>query len=80
MAIINIKKNQQYSNVLFKYNNNNNKSFLKERFDDLHEFNLATLERKRIIKQPGNTGPTPRTFHKSQMIEGYMYIIGGFDG
>jgi len=48
------------------------------RFQDLHEFNLI----HRVWSQVATTdiSPSPRTFHKSVVHNGYMYILGGFDG
>lgn len=36
------------------------------------------LSWKRIIVS--GEGPTSRSFHRSVIFEGFMYILGGFDG
>jgi N-acetylneuraminic acid mutarotase len=48
------------------------------RFPDLHEFDLV----RRLWSKVSTTSvpPTARTFHKTNVHEGYMYILGGFDG
>ena len=52
--------------------------FFQERFGDLHEYSFLLETWKRIIVS--GEGPTARSFHKSTVFEGYMYILGGFDG
>ena len=51
---------------------------MQERFNDLFEYNFSNKTWKRIYVS--NDGPSPRTFHKSFLNEGILYIIGGFDG
>jgi len=48
------------------------------RFPDLHEYNFITKSWNKV----NTTGvmPSARTFHKAVVHEGYMYILGGFDG
>ena len=46
-----------------------------ERFSDLLKFDLEKESWKRII--PVNAGPSARTFHKSVIIDGKFYILGG---
>jgi len=48
------------------------------RFPDLHEYNFT----HRLWSKVNTTSvqPSARTFHKTVVHEGYMYILGGFDG
>eukprot|EP00403_Amphidinium_massartii_P044184 CAMPEP_0178456924 /NCGR_PEP_ID=MMETSP0689_2-20121128/46746_1 /TAXON_ID=160604 /ORGANISM="Amphidinium massartii, Strain CS-259" /LENGTH=777 /DNA_ID=CAMNT_0020083147 /DNA_START=45 /DNA_END=2376 /DNA_ORIENTATION=- len=48
------------------------------RFPDLHEYNFT----QRYWTKVNTTAvqPSARTFHKTVVHEGYMYILGGFDG
>ena len=50
----------------------------QNRFADLFEFDMV----ERTWSEVMTTGepPTPRTFHKSVVHDGHMYILGGFDG
>lgn len=50
----------------------------QERFNDIFEFVYETKTWTRVITI-GNA-PTSRTFHQMIMYQGYMYVIGGFDG
>jgi N-acetylneuraminic acid mutarotase len=49
-----------------------------ERFNDIHELVYDTASWTRVITI-GNP-PSPRTFHQSIMLNGYIHIMGGFDG
>ena len=50
----------------------------QERFNDIHEFCYETNAWTRVVSI--GTAPSPRTFHQSLFLNGYMYILGGFDG
>jgi len=50
----------------------------QERFNDIHEFVFETQSWTRVITI--GTPPSPRTFHQSLIHNGFLYIMGGFDG
>lgn len=48
------------------------------RYNDIHTFNLSVKSWTRVIVP--NEMPTPRTFHKSVVVNKQMFVVGGFDG
>ncbi|CAE7818686.1 unnamed protein product [Symbiodinium sp. CCMP2456] len=48
------------------------------RFPDLHEYNFTHRHWLKVATM--SLQPSARTFHKTVVHEGYMYILGGFDG
>lgn len=48
------------------------------RFPDLHEYNFTHRHWSKVSTT--SVQPSARTFHKTVEHEGYMYILGGFDG
>mmetsp|Transcript_110192 Transcript_110192/g.235255 ORF Transcript_110192/g.235255 Transcript_110192/m.235255 type:complete len:782 (+) Transcript_110192:69-2414(+) len=48
------------------------------RFPDLHEYNFTHRHWSKVSTT--SMQPSARTFHKSVVHGGYMYILGGFDG
>lgn len=48
------------------------------RFPDLHEYNFTHRHWSKVSTT--SIQPSARTFHKTVVHEGYMYILGGFDG
>eukprot|EP00930_Biecheleria_cincta_P027704 TRINITY_DN19403_c0_g1_i1.p1 TRINITY_DN19403_c0_g1~~TRINITY_DN19403_c0_g1_i1.p1 ORF type:complete len:778 (-),score=111.17 TRINITY_DN19403_c0_g1_i1:264-2597(-) len=48
------------------------------RFPDLHEYNFTNRQWLKVATTA--VQPTARTFHKTVVHEGFMYILGGFDG
>ncbi|CAE7209638.1 Afg1l [Symbiodinium necroappetens] len=48
------------------------------RFPDLHEYNFTHRHWLKVATM--SVQPSARTFHKTVVHEGYMYILGGFDG
>lgn len=48
------------------------------RFPDLHEYNFTTRTWAKV--NTTSIQPSARTFHKTVVHEGFMYILGGFDG
>ena len=48
------------------------------RFSDVYELNLNLRYWTRVETE--GTAPSPRTFHRALLYEGYMYVLGGFDG
>lgn len=48
------------------------------RFPDLHEYSFTLRQWSKV--NTTSVQPSARTFHKSIVHEGYMYILGGFDG
>eukprot|EP00743_Colponemidia_sp_Colp-15_P003784 GILK01004081.1.p1 GENE.GILK01004081.1~~GILK01004081.1.p1 ORF type:complete len:816 (-),score=109.19 GILK01004081.1:45-2492(-) len=48
------------------------------RFSDLNEFDFETRTWARV--NTTGTSPSSRTFHKAVLHDGYMYVMGGFDG
>lgn len=54
------------------------------RFPDLHEYNFTHRTWSQVTTAAGPSAglsvPSARTFHKTVVHEGYMYILGGFDG
>jgi len=48
------------------------------RFPDLHEYNFTQRHWSKVLTT--SMQPSARTFHKTVVHEGYMYILGGFDG
>lgn len=48
------------------------------RFPDLHEYNFTSRHWSKVSTT--SVQPSARTFHKTVVHEGYMYILGGFDG
>jgi len=48
------------------------------RFPDLHEYNFTHRHWTKVSTT--SVQPSARTFHKTVVHEGYMYILGGFDG
>mmetsp|Transcript_10290 Transcript_10290/g.26135 ORF Transcript_10290/g.26135 Transcript_10290/m.26135 type:complete len:786 (+) Transcript_10290:111-2468(+) len=48
------------------------------RFADLHEFSLTSRSWSAVVVH--NAPPSARTFHKTVVHDGCMYILGGFDG
>lgn len=48
------------------------------RFSDVCELNLG-LRHWMKVETRGH-GPSPRTFHRAVLYEGFMYVFGGFDG
>eukprot|EP00347_Sterkiella_histriomuscorum_P009022 403342827 len=50
----------------------------QERFNDIQEYFYETQSWTRVVTI-GNS-PSARTFHQSINFQGYLYVIGGFDG
>mmetsp|Transcript_8304 Transcript_8304/g.16372 ORF Transcript_8304/g.16372 Transcript_8304/m.16372 type:complete len:738 (+) Transcript_8304:1846-4059(+) len=50
----------------------------QQRFNDVFELNVNLKHWIRV--DASGTIPTARTFHRAVLFEGYMYILGGFDG
>ena len=50
----------------------------QERFNDIQEYVFLTQSWARVITV-GNS-PSSRTFHQSVCNDGYLYVLGGFDG
>mmetsp|Transcript_85667 Transcript_85667/g.239358 ORF Transcript_85667/g.239358 Transcript_85667/m.239358 type:complete len:792 (+) Transcript_85667:172-2547(+) len=48
------------------------------RFPDLHEYSFTLRHWSKV--NTTSVAPTARTFHKTIVHNGYMYILGGFDG
>lgn len=48
------------------------------RFPDLHEYNFTQRQWSKVTTT--SVQPSARTFHRTVVHEGYMYILGGFDG
>jgi len=48
------------------------------RFPDLHEYNFTHRHWSKVSTT--SVQPSARTFHKTVVHEGFMYILGGFDG
>lgn len=48
------------------------------RFPDLHEYNFTFRHWSKVSTTA--ISPSARTFHKTVVHEGHMYILGGFDG
>jgi len=48
------------------------------RYNDIHTFNLSVKTWTRVIVR--NDMPTPRTFHKSVVVNKHLFVVGGFDG
>ena len=50
----------------------------QQRFQDLYELNINEKHWIRVESQ-GDI-PTSRTFHRGVVNEGYLYVLGGYDG
>jgi len=50
----------------------------QERFNDIIEYNFEANSWSRVVTI-GNP-PSPRTFHQSIIFQGFLYVLGGFDG
>lgn len=50
----------------------------QQRFNDVYELNYKTMTWTRLVTI--GDAPSKRTFHQAAFFEGYMYIMGGFDG
>lgn len=50
----------------------------QQRFSDVYEFNTVMKHWMRV--DTGGPCPSPRTFHKGVIHDGFLYILGGFDG
>lgn len=48
------------------------------RFADVYELNTSLRHWIRV--ETAGTVPSPRTFHRTILYEGFMYVFGGFDG
>lgn len=48
------------------------------RFCDVFELNIGLRHWMKV--ETRGQGPSPRTFHRAIMFEGFMYVFGGFDG
>ena len=47
------------------------------RFNDTYEFNIKS---QHWVQVETATNPSPRTFHRAVILEGYLYLLGGYDG
>lgn len=50
----------------------------QQRFDDVYELNINLRHWMKV--EISAVSPTPRTFHRGVVFDGYFYILGGFDG
>ena len=48
------------------------------RYADVFELNVGLRHWMRVDTR--GQGPSPRTFHRAVLYDGFMYILGGFDG
>eukprot|EP00918_Siedleckia_nematoides_P009773 GHVU01021392.1.p1 GENE.GHVU01021392.1~~GHVU01021392.1.p1 ORF type:complete len:170 (+),score=22.84 GHVU01021392.1:419-928(+) len=51
----------------------------RQRFNDVHEFNFDRISWT-IVATFGSPLPSPRTFHGCTVLDGGMWVFGGFDG
>jgi N-acetylneuraminic acid mutarotase len=47
------------------------------RFNDTYEFNIKY---QYWVKVETHKDPSPRTFHRSVVLDGFLYVLGGYDG